>query len=152
MKLCNCIYCKSSTYCTVYALNITRVSLFQWMLPFFPLERSLLHYVFKSTCEGCKSSTEIECLIFMSVKWSVLPSGCSVFLLYIPALFILLFFATSLIPSSLISGLLPLWTPIHSHTALGCRLRHPFSRYPTFISSLLPCFCVIYNVAWNQLN
>lgn len=123
MKLSIWIHSKSLTYCAVHALNITSgVSI--------AVKASLLCsrvYLFKSTCDGCKSSAEIECLIFMSVKWSFLPSGRSVFLLYILALFILFLF----LPQALF---LPyLWTAPSLNT-------HPFpysARLPP-ASSIFP--------------
>lgn len=141
MKLSIWIHSKSLTYCAVHALNITRgVSI--------AVEASLLSsrvYLFKSTCDGCKSSAEIECLIFMSVKCSFLPSG----LLCIPpihscAIHSLLIFATSLIPPlSLDCSLfehpsIPIQRP-----AAACVIHFPL----TPLLSLLPCLCVIHNVA-----
>lgn len=123
IKLFNHICCTTLTYSAVYG-----ESLLQWMLPFFPLVS--MRHLFKSTCDGCISRTEIGCLIFMSVRCSVLPTGCSAFLLYIPALFIPLLFCHK--PYfSLISGLLPLWTPNYSRTAPAPCVIPPL---PTFIS------------------
>lgn len=123
IKLFNWIYSKSSTYCAVYALNITSSVSIAANASFL----SSGVYLFKSTCDGCKSSAEIECVILMSVKWSFLPSGCSVFLLHIPALFILFLF----LPQALF---LPyLWTASSLNT-------HPFpysTRMPP-ASSIFP--------------
>lgn len=106
IKLFNLICCNTLTYSAVHG-----EFLLQWMLPFFPLVS--MHHLFKSTYDGCISRTEIWCLIFMSVKCSVLPSGCSAFLLYISALFIPLLF----LPQALF---LPyLWTASTLNT-------HPF--------------------------
>lgn len=112
IKLFNHICCTTLTYSAVYG-----ESLLQWMLPFFPLVS--MRHLFKSTCDGCISRTEIGCLIFMSVRCSVLPTGCSAFLLYIPALFIPLLF----LPQALF---LPyLWTASTLNTQL-----FPYSTRP----------------------
>lgn len=110
IKLFNHICCNTLTYSAIYG-----VSLLQWMLPFFPFVS--MHHL--STCDGCISRTEIGCLIFMSVRCSVLPSGCSAFLLYIPAPFIPLLF----LPQALF---LPyLWTASTLNTQL-----FPYSTRP----------------------